>query len=149
MKTKTALVFAFGGVLIGSPLVIAAETPSRMEPTTSAKDGHKSSPDKPDKTVNADNTAKNQRDRDDNSITADQQGNSKSDVELTADIRRAIVKDKSLSINAHNVKIITNGGAVVLRGPVNSEAEKTNVNKKACDIAGAAHVKNEIEVKSK
>jgi osmotically-inducible protein OsmY len=31
-----------------------------------------------------------------------------------------IVKDHSLSPNAHNVKIITNGGAVTLRGPVAS-----------------------------
>ena len=149
LKIKTAFVFAFGGVFLGSPFVVAAETHGGMHPTTAAKDTRKSSPDKTDKTVNADNTAKNQRDRNDNSITADQQSNSKSDLNLTADIRRAIVKDKSLSINAHNVKIITNDGAVVLRGPVNSEAEKINVSKKACEIAGTANVTDEIEVKSK
>jgi hypothetical protein len=40
-------------------------------------------------------------------------------------IRAAIHKDKSLSTYAHNVKIITQGGKVTLKGPIHSEAEKS------------------------
>jgi osmotically-inducible protein OsmY len=34
-----------------------------------------------------------------------------------------VAKDKSLSIDAQNAKIITRNGVVTLRGPVESEAE--------------------------
>jgi hyperosmotically inducible periplasmic protein len=56
--------------------------------------------------VPADNTKVNQRDRNANEPTADQQKENASDRQLTAQIRRSIVKDKSLSTSAHNVKII-------------------------------------------
>src|SRR6185295_17520232 len=73
----------------------------------------------------ADNTGKNVRDRDDDAtLTPPDQGGSAADRELTAEIRRSIVKDDSLSTNAHNVKIMTNDGVVTLRGPVKSVAEK-------------------------
>src|SRR5881394_2455188 len=66
--------------------------------------------------VPADNTKVNQRDRNANEPTADQQKENTSDRQLTAQIRREIVKDKSLSTSAHNVKIITQNGAVTLKG---------------------------------
>ena len=37
---------------------------------------------------------------------------------MTQKIRKAVVADDSLSMNAHNVKIITLDGVVTLRGPV-------------------------------
>jgi hyperosmotically inducible protein len=95
-----------------------------------------------------DNTAVNVRDRAPEAPTAGQQSNSKSDLELTSEIRRAVVKDDSLSILAHNVKIITDNGKVVLRGPVNTEAEKAAIASKAQTIAGADKVDNQLEVKS-
>jgi hyperosmotically inducible periplasmic protein len=80
-------------------------------------------------------------------VTADQAGNSKSDVQLAAKIRRAIVADRSLSMDAHNVKIIAIDGVVTLKGPVKSEAEKQTVGQKAADLAGgSAKVKNEIQI---
>jgi len=93
-----------------------------------------------------DNTKVNERDRAPGAVTADQQGQSKTDVELTARIRKAVFDDKSISHTAHNVKIITNNGSVLLRGPVKSEAEKTSVNQKAVEIAGEKNVKNELEI---
>ena len=54
-------------------------------------------------------------------MTAGEQSGAKGDLTLTARIRRAIVKDKSLSMMAHNVKIISVNGEVTLRGPVKSE----------------------------
>ena len=59
--------------------------------------------------------------------TADQQSQSKADLAITQKIRQAIVKDKTLSMTAHNCKVITQHGAVTLRGPVNSAAEKDTI----------------------
>jgi len=93
-----------------------------------------------------DNTKVNQRDRNKNEVTADQQKQNSSDVQLTKNIRRAIVKDKSLSTYAHNIKIIAQDGTVTLKGPVHSDQEKQAVVAKATEIAGAGNVKDEISV---
>lgn len=94
----------------------------------------------------ADNTKVNQRDRNQNEPTADQQKENGSDRELTRQIRRALVKDNSLSTTAHNVKIITQNGAVTLKGPVASEQEKQAIESKASEIAGAGKVTSELQV---
>ena len=96
--------------------------------------------------VPADNTKVNQRDRSQNEPTADQQKENSSDRQLTAQIRRAIVKDKSLSSTAHNVKIIAQNGSVTLKGPVKSDEEKQAIESKATEIAGAGKVNNELQV---
>jgi hyperosmotically inducible protein len=77
---------------------------------------------------------------------ADQAKNNKSDLQLMKEIRRAVVKDKSLSTYAHNVKIIASGGKVTLKGPVKSAEEKTAVAQKATEIAGAANVTDELTI---
>jgi len=56
--------------------------------------------------------------------------------------------DHSLSIAAHNVKIISENGRVTLRGPVNTEREKTAIASKAQAVAGRDHVYNQLEVKN-
>jgi hyperosmotically inducible periplasmic protein len=94
-----------------------------------------------------DNSGVNVRDRNSQAVTADQQSNAKSDVELTRRIRRAIIRDHSLSMTAHNIKIISDNGAVTLRGPVDSEHEKNIIVKKAQGIAGADKVDDRLEVK--
>jgi osmotically-inducible protein OsmY len=93
------------------------------------------------------NSAVNVRDRAPGAMTAGEQSNAKGDVVLTRKIRRAVVKDSSLSMLAHNVKIVTANGNVTLRGPVNSEAEKVAIARKAKAIAGAGNVDNQLEVK--
>jgi len=95
-----------------------------------------------------DNTKVNTRDRAPSAPTADKQSNAKSDVAITRDIRRAIVNDKDLSTDAHNVKIITQRGQVTLKGPVRSEAEKQAIEAKANEIAGTGHVTSEVSVKA-
>ena len=97
----------------------------------------------------ADNTAVNERDRDKAEPTADQQKATTTDRETARKIRQSIVKDKSLSTYAHNVKIISQNGTVTLKGPVRSDEEKQNVEKKAAEIAGDANVKSEIQVAAK
>ena len=93
-----------------------------------------------------DNSAVNVRDRAPGAMTAGQQSDS-TDVELTRRIRRAMVQDHSLSMLAHNVKIISTNGSVMLRGPVKTEEEKTAIANKAQAIAGAGKVDNQLEVK--
>ena len=79
--------------------------------------------------------------------TADQAKNNKSDLKLQRQIRREIVKDKGLSTYAHNIKIVARDGKVTLRGPVKSDTEKTAIEQKATEIAGAGNVTNELTVK--
>jgi osmotically-inducible protein OsmY len=68
------------------------------------------------------------------------------DIELTAKIRKMVVGDDDLSLLAKNAKIISSGGTVVLRGPVESEAEKKAIAEFARS-AGAKKVVNQIEIK--
>lgn len=80
--------------------------------------------------------------------TADQQKNNLSDREMTKEIRKAVMSDKSLSSYAHNVKIISQNGSVTLKGPVRSEDEKKTIVAKAAEIAGGTdHVTDELTVK--
>jgi hyperosmotically inducible periplasmic protein len=90
-----------------------------------------------------DNSAKNKM----HSKTADQQKDNTSDREATKKIRQSIMSDKSLSTYAHNVKIITQNGAVTLKGPVNSEEEKQTVASKAAEVVGQNKVTNQLKVK--
>jgi len=98
--------------------------------------------------IPADNSAKNVRDVKGGPLTPEDQSNAKPDVELTAKVRQAVVKDDALSTSAKNIKIITVDGVVTLRGPVNSQAEKDSVAAKATQLAGAGKVVNQLEVKT-
>jgi hyperosmotically inducible protein len=96
-----------------------------------------------------DNTKVNERDRNKAEHTADQQKENRPDREITRQIRRSIVQDKSLSTYAHNVKIISQNGMVTLKGPVRSDEEKATVETKAAEIAGKDKVTSQLEVKLK
>ena len=94
-----------------------------------------------------DNTKVNERDRSKTAATADQGKNSTTDRDTMQKIRKAVMADKTLSTYAHNVKIISQGGKVTLKGPVRSEEEKSSIEKMATDVAGAGNVTNEITIK--
>jgi hyperosmotically inducible protein len=96
--------------------------------------------------VPADNTGRNERDRNDATKTAGDQSESEADRTISQNIRKAVTSDDSVSTNGKNVKIITVDGVVTLRGPVKSEAEKTNIAAKAQQIAGVKNVENQLEV---
>jgi len=96
----------------------------------------------------ADNSGRNARDRSGETKTSGDQSNSKADIDTTAAIRRALMHDKSLSMTAKNVKIITVDGMVTLRGPVKTDAEKAAIEKDATAAAGQAKIDNQIEVKA-
>lgn len=93
----------------------------------------------------ADNTERNRNDTD---ATPLNQGQSESDVRITADIRRAIMEDSAMSMNAQNCKVITLNGVVTLRGPVASQSEKDAIGAKAQAVAGVTRVDNQLEVKT-
>jgi len=98
--------------------------------------------------TDADNTARNQRDRDASTQTSGDQAENPADREISANIRRAVVADDSLSTNAHNVKIITSNGMVTLRGPVKSAQEKAAIEAKAKQVSGVTRVDNQLEVEA-
>lgn len=95
---------------------------------------------------NADNTGKNTRDKDGQTLTPVDQSNDPADIKMTADIRKMVVADDSLSALAKNVKIITVAKVVTLRGPVETAKEKATI----AEHAGHTKPKeivNQIEVK--
>ncbi len=118
--------------------VVLAET-TEIPPASSDTTRGLSAPD-------AENTGVNVRDRGDVTVTPEEQGGEAGDREISAAIRRAIVKDDSLSLNAHNVKIITRGRIVTLRGPVENAAERTTIGQLAEETVGVRRVDNQLEI---
>jgi hyperosmotically inducible protein len=101
-----------------------------------------------EKKPDADNSKRNEADRSGESQTPQDQSNTPEDLKITQGIRKAIIKDSSLTLTAKNVKIITSGGKVTLRGPVNTAEEKTKIETLAKTTAGNANVDNQLEVKA-
>ena len=87
----------------------------------------------------------NVRDRSDAAKTPIDQNENQADIDVTANIRKRVV-DTEMSVNAQNVKIMTQDGKVTLRGPVASADEKSQIEKLAHDVAGAPNVVSELEV---
>lgn len=92
-----------------------------------------------------DNTAVNERDRDANAKTPIDQNENQPDIDVTANIRKQIV-DTKMSVDAQNVKIITQDGKVTLRGPVKTNEEKKAIEDIAHSVAGDGKVVSELEV---
>ena len=80
-------------------------------------------------------------------VTAADQSNAPRDLRITAAIRRRLVQDARLSVDAKNVKVITCDGKVFLRGPVDSAREKKIVWRHAARVAGRVRVDNQLTVK--
>ena len=100
--------------------------------------------DQTNQAASPDNTAQNKQ----HQTTADQQSGSATDRQLTAQIRKSLMADSSLSMYAHNIKIITVNGAVTLKGPVKSAEEKQQIGEKAAEVVGGADkVDNRLTVK--
>jgi hyperosmotically inducible protein len=125
-----ARILLCAGLLLASGVVGFAQEPSTQQASPPA-----------------DNTRVNERDRSQNEPTADQQKNNRSDRDITQQIRQSIMKDKSLSTYAHNVKIVTQDGQVTLKGPVRSKDEKQSIEAKAAEVAGDGKVTSELNIK--
>lgn len=98
--------------------------------------------------VDRTNTGVNARDRGTTAKTPFDQSENKTDIKITADIRKRVV-DSKMSSEAHNVKIITQDGKVTLRGPVTTEDEKQTIEKIAENVAGADNIDSQLEVNVK
>lgn len=96
-----------------------------------------------------DNTKRNMSDRNATALTPIDQGNNQADINTTAQIRKEIIAGENMSVNAQNVKIITNAGKVTLRGPVKNAEEKRLIGEIANRIARAENVVNQLEVQIK
>ena len=94
------------------------------------------------------NTEVNVRDKDNTTLTPEDQKETESDIKITADIRQAIIKNKSLSVDAQNIKIITRNGLVTLRGPVETKKESKKLKKIAKHTPGVLKVDNQLEIKA-
>ena len=112
---------------------VTTETPTAAQPSVP--------------TSEPDNSRSNRRDRNVASLTPMDQGTSTEDRRMTQQIRQAIVKNSSLSFNAKNVKVITINGKVTLRGPVNSDTERSTIDAAAKKIAGETQVENQLEIR--
>ena len=128
-----------GGALLSAVPTLVTLPASAADPAPAESDAHK---------ADADNTDRNDRDRDGNTLTPMDQGESEADVSITREIRKALVADDALSMNAQNVKVITREGVVTLRGPVESAEEKARVGALASKAPGVRDVENHIEIKT-
>jgi osmotically-inducible protein OsmY len=96
----------------------------------------------------ADNTGRNVRDRSEAAVTPGSQSETSTDVEVTRRVREALMHDKQLSTLAKNIKVVDTGnGRIVLRGPVNNDAEKQQIGQLAGQVNGVTSVDNQLEVK--
>lgn len=126
------------------PAKPVANTPA----TTSSSGNNRTAEATASQTADRDNTRVNVRDRDKEAKTPLDQNENQSDINITADIRKRVVATK-MSVNAQNVKIITQDGLVTLRGPVESDDEKRQIEEIAVAVAGADRVDNQIEINDK
>jgi hyperosmotically inducible protein len=117
-------------LVLSSCLLLGASMPAKMM-------SHQDQQTAPDNSKANQNT---------NAPTADQQKMNPADRDLTKKIRMALHDDKSLSMYAHNIKIISQDGKVTLRGPVRSEEEKAAIEAKAVAVAGDGNVTNHLHV---
>lgn len=129
-----------------APTPVPYTPPPAATPSPAPTPAVANNPGVADQTKNADNTKINDRDRH-GALTPMDQGNSGAETKITATIRRAMMGDKTLSFTAKNVKVITVGTKVTLRGPVKSDEEKAAVEALARKTAGVTEIDNQLEVK--
>jgi hyperosmotically inducible periplasmic protein len=129
----------------GPDRTVPESTPSRSSTTTAP--GTTADTTVPPGT-RPDNTAINQRDAADlnRAKTPIDQDEDKADLEITQKIRQRVVGAEDFSVNARNVKIMTQDGKVTLRGPVSSKAEADKIGQFAKEVAGDGNVDNQLEV---
>lgn len=96
--------------------------------------------------VDASNTGINKRDRDDKTLTPMDQMNNQSDLNITQEIRQALMKG-DFSMDAKNIKIITRNGMVTLRGPVKTAAELEKISVLVKPMPGIKGIDNQLQVK--
>jgi hyperosmotically inducible periplasmic protein len=133
---RLVVAIAFGAIAVSA----SAEAPDRKSSVLQVAGNAEQ--------ADADDSGRNVRDREGSTLTPIDQGGSEADREITQQIRKVVVADDDLSMNAKNVKIITVDGVVTLRGPVKTAAEKTKIASVSSKAAGVKRVDNQIEVEA-
>jgi osmotically-inducible protein OsmY len=82
-------------------------------------------------------------------LTAQDTSAQKSDAEVVRKIRSEITDNKDLSVNAHNIKIISQNNQIVLKGQVADANEKMKVEEIAKRFAGNTKVLNQTMIDSR
>jgi osmotically-inducible protein OsmY len=100
-----------------------------------------------DTAVPANNSGINERDRSNQTLTPEDQSQSRTDRELDAKVRRAVVAQSGISTDGQNIKIITAKNTVTLRGPVKDSSERAAIEKTVRTAAGTATIDNQLELK--
>ena len=81
--------------------------------------------------------------------TAQNQSSRPESLQITRQIRKQIMEQRELSAAAKNIKVITDdNGAVTLRGPVKSSAERQQLEQIARNYAPGGQVDNQLVVKN-
>jgi hyperosmotically inducible periplasmic protein len=93
----------------------------------------------------ADNSAQNKGE----TLTAQKQDNHKNDVKTLAAIRRAVMRGRGLSMDAKNIKILYANGIVTLKGPVDSDIEKGQIETLVKNCRNVSSIDNELTVAPK
>ena len=96
----------------------------------------------------ADNSRRNERDRSGATLTPLDQGGSEADLGVTQLVRQRIVAEDGFSVDAKNVKVITQDGVVTLRGPVETAEEKARIEAITASADGVRRVDNQLEVEN-
>ena len=68
------------------------------------------------------------------------------DLALTQQLRHGLMEHEALSLDAKNVKIITQDGRVTLRGAVKNSKERVDIERLALKTAGTGNVDSHLEV---
>lgn len=128
---KKAIILA-ACLVLTAPLAIAENEPA-VDETPMMHEG------------DASNTGINERDRDDQNLTPMDQMNNESDLEITQQIRQALMEGE-FSMDAENIKVITREGAVTLRGPVETAAELERISALVKAVPGIKSIDNQLQV---
>lgn len=124
--------------VIAAIIAAAAAGCSKTEPTSTTQTTSST-------LVTPDHTQLNGRERA-GAITPLQQGEDMADIRTTQAIRKAIMAEDRLSMDAKNVKIVTTSGTVTLRGTVKDKMEKDLIDGNARAAAGVNQVDDQLEV---
>lgn len=143
MRSRSLSKFAVGTIVVPFALLAACSPDRRTEgradaPQVSANAAK----------ADADNSDLNERDRSGATLTPLDQGGSDSDRDVTQLVRQRIVDQDGFSVNAKNVKIITQDGVVTLRGPVATSEEKAQIGAITAQANGVKRVDNQLEVET-
>jgi osmotically-inducible protein OsmY len=95
--------------------------------------------------VAPDNSAQNEKEINKEAVTPTDQGSSAQDVQITKNIRSAIM-DTDLSFNAKNIKIITRNENVILKGVVESHVEHEKILKIVGNYTNKSNLTDELKV---